>query len=74
MYRADWSSKPNAIVSNNLLFRDWWTDISGESDEEGKLKARVFKGTHQVTVRIGETVKVLNVDGTSSKEIQIDLP
>jgi len=74
MYRADWSSKPNAVVSNNLLFRDWWTDLNGESDDEGKLKARVFKGTHQVTVRIGDTIQVLNVDGTTDKEVQIDLP
>jgi endo-1,4-beta-xylanase len=74
MYRADWTSKPNAIVTNNLLFRDWWSDVDGESNDEGKLNARVFRGAYQLTVKSGETVKTITLDGTTDQEIQIDLP
>jgi GH35 family endo-1,4-beta-xylanase len=48
MYRADWSSKPNALVWNDLWFHEWWTNESGVTASEGQFKTRAFKGTHHV--------------------------
>ncbi|HMX29567.1 MAG TPA: hypothetical protein PKC13_28540, partial [Blastocatellia bacterium] len=59
MYRADWSSKPNALVYNDLVFREWWTNENGATDAAGKFRARGFKGSYNVTAvfnRISQTV------------------
>jgi GH35 family endo-1,4-beta-xylanase len=74
MYRADWSSKPNAVASNNLLFRDWWTNVSAESGADGATGARVFLGSHQVTVRSGENLKTVLVEVRSETEVVVQLP
>ncbi|NOT59122.1 MAG: hypothetical protein HOP19_02735, partial [Acidobacteria bacterium] len=50
MYRADWSSKPNALVWNELLFHEWWTNESGATNREGQFIVRAFKGKQRVTV------------------------
>ena len=50
MYRADWSSKPNALVWNELLFNEWWTNESGATNGEGQFTVRAFKGKQRVTV------------------------
>ena len=50
MYRADWSSKPNALVFNDLVSREWWTSETGTSDATGKYTVRGFKGDYKVTV------------------------
>ena len=50
MYRADWSSKPNALVWNELLFNEWWTNESGATNREGQFTVRAFKGKQRVTV------------------------
>jgi endo-1,4-beta-xylanase len=50
MYRADWSSKPNALVWNDLLFREWWTNETGATGADGSFAMRGFKGDYTVTV------------------------
>jgi GH35 family endo-1,4-beta-xylanase len=74
MYRADWTSKPNAIATLNLLFRDWWSNASRETDAEGRASSRVFKGQYQVTVRLGEKSKTQVVDWSEGGELRIELP
>jgi endo-1,4-beta-xylanase len=59
MYRADWSSKPNALVYNDLLFREWWTNASGASDAAGKFSTRGFKGSYNVTAVYGRASQTI---------------
>ncbi len=57
MYRADWSSKPNAIAWNNLWFKEWWSNLLGRTGADGAYQGRVFAGRYQVTVRVGDQVR-----------------
>ncbi len=75
MYRADWSSKPNALVYNDLLFREWWTNAVGASDATGKFATRGFKGSYNVTAvygRIAQTVATI-IDQSGEVTITLDM-
>jgi endo-1,4-beta-xylanase len=50
MFRRDWSEKPNLAEWRNLIFNEWWTQESVESDEEGLAIVRAFKGRHHLSV------------------------
>lgn len=74
MYRADWSSKPNALVYNDLLFREWWTNSSGVTDSAGKFATHGFKGSYNVTAvygRFAQTVAT-TIDQTGELIIIVD--
>lgn len=74
MYRADWSSKPNALVYNDLLFREWWTNSSGLTDSAGKFATRGFKGSYNVTAVYGRLVQTVTttIDQTGEVTIIVD--
>jgi hypothetical protein len=73
MYRADWSSKPNALVWNDLLYRQWWTNESGLSDASGKVATRGFKGTYNVTVTYGRLSQTVPATIDDREEITVTL-
>jgi GH35 family endo-1,4-beta-xylanase len=50
MFRMDWSSKPNLQSYTDLVFGDWWTNQTAQSDADGRVSERVFKGDYQITV------------------------
>jgi hypothetical protein len=74
MYRADWSSKPNALVYNDLLFRKWWTNANGATDAAGKFAVRGFKGSYNVTAMYGRTSQTVEVtiDGAGEATLTLD--
>lgn len=74
MYRADWSSKPNALVYNDLLFREWWTNATGTTDSAGKFATRGYKGSYNVTAvygRVAQTVAT-TIDQNGEVTITVD--
>jgi GH35 family endo-1,4-beta-xylanase len=74
MYRADWSSKPNALVHNDLVFNEWWTNETGLTDAAGRFTARGFKGAYTVTAvhqRVSQTVNA-TIDSNDRLEITLD--
>ena len=75
MYRADWSSKPNALVYNDLVFREWWTNASGASDAAGKFSTRGFKGSYNVTAVYGRVAKTAEatIDQTGEVTVMLDV-
>jgi GH35 family endo-1,4-beta-xylanase len=73
MYRADWSSKPNALVYNDLLFREWWTNVNGATDAAGKFTARGFKGAYNVTAVYGRTSQTVTATIGDAGEVVITL-
>ena len=75
MYRADWSSKPNALVYNELLFNEWWTNETGLSDTAGAFKTRGFKGSYNITARFGRVEKTvpLKLDNQGALTIELDV-
>ena len=64
LYRRDWSLKPNGKAFKDLLFKTWWTNISGSSDASGQYKARGFLGEYKLTVTANgkTTVKSLKLE------------
>lgn len=73
MYRADWSSKPNALAYNDLLFREWWTNEKGATDAAGRFATRGFKGTYNVTAAYGRTIRTVTTTIDEAGEITITL-
>lgn len=73
MFRKDWSIKPNGQIYTNLVFKEWWTDVAGETDYKGEYKTRGFLGDYEVTVVAGgksQTVGTsLKREGTNIKAI-----
>jgi GH35 family endo-1,4-beta-xylanase len=74
MYRADWSSKPNALAYNDLVFREWWTNATGVADSTGSFTARGFKGAYNVTAvyqRVSQTVAA-TIDTTGEITVTLE--
>ncbi|MFN0110491.1 MAG: endo-1,4-beta-xylanase [Blastocatellia bacterium] len=73
MYRSDWSSKPNALVYNDLLFREWWTNASGVSNATGRFAMRGFKGAYNVTAVYGRVTQTITAELDQSGEVTVTL-
>lgn len=75
MYRADWSSKPNALVWNDLWFREWWTNENGISDRSGSYRTRGFKGDYTVTVNYARMTRtaIAKLDATGEVTVMLDI-
>jgi GH35 family endo-1,4-beta-xylanase len=73
MYRADWSSKPNALVYNDLVFKDWWTNETGATDSTGRLTVRGFKGHYNLTAIYQRASQTLTATLGDANEISITL-
>src|SRR5574340_790688 len=64
MYRRDWSPKPNAEVFRDLVFHQWWTDVTGEAGKDGVYGTRGFLGSYEIEVS----------DGRRSAKVEITVP
>ena len=53
LWRSDWSLKPTGQVFLDLVKKQWWTDVSGETDEAGRCQFRGFLGDYLVSVDHG---------------------
>ncbi len=49
MWKTDWTPRPQALAYRDLVFNQWWTQISGKADEKGMFKAHAFYGDYQIT-------------------------
>ena len=52
-YRKDWSAKPNGRVLEELLTKTWWTDTTVITGPDGRGEAKVFLGSHNLSVSVG---------------------
>jgi endo-1,4-beta-xylanase len=50
LYKRDWSPTPAAKAYQNLLFKEWWTKVSGVVNKDGTFSTPVFFGNYKVTV------------------------
>ena len=73
MYRADWSSKQQSLVWNDLWFREWWTNENGNSDASGIYRTRGFKGDYNVTVNYARSIKTVTTKLDASGEVTVRL-
>jgi GH35 family endo-1,4-beta-xylanase len=50
LWKKDWSETKAAKVYKDLIFKEWYTDLKGKFDSDGKFKLRVFYGEHEVDI------------------------
>jgi endo-1,4-beta-xylanase len=71
LYRSDWSSKPAGKMWRDLVFRQWWTDVQGSTDNNGTCKQRGFLGQYEIIAtkddRSVTVDAVLPKEGTTAK-------
>ena len=63
MYRADWTPTPAADAYRNLIFNEWWTNVSGKANQNGNYSTSVFYGKHKVTA--GNMTRIVNFTKSS---------
>jgi endo-1,4-beta-xylanase len=77
LYRQDWSEKPAGKRYRELVYGQWWTNETLQSNAQGQAKTRVFYGEHTVSVKQGdrETVQTFVIKPTekSGKTITVKL-
>ena len=61
MYRRDWSPKPNAQVYQDLVFKKWWTNVSGKTAAQGTFATRGFLGDYEIVVKAAGKSKTQRV-------------
>jgi GH35 family endo-1,4-beta-xylanase len=54
LLREDMSPKPAYEQLLDLIKRQWWTDVEGETDTDGAFSFRAFYGRYRVTARSRE--------------------
>ena len=59
LYDADWTPRPALQAYEDLVLKDWWTNVRGATDEQGTYQARGFLGDYQVTVSDGKLSKTV---------------
>lgn len=50
MYKRDWTPTPAAAVYKNLIFKEWWTNVKGETSRKGEFSTPAFFGKYKVIV------------------------
>jgi len=50
LYRRDWSIKPAGQAWRALVFKEWWTDETGQTGRDGVFKTRGFLGDYEIGV------------------------
>lgn len=50
MFRRDWTLRPMGQVYRDLVFGEWWTDVSGITGAQGTWETRGFRGNYVVEV------------------------
>ncbi|MGW1346956.1 endo-1,4-beta-xylanase [Kribbella sp. NPDC002412] len=61
LYNADWSPKPNALVWEDLIKRQWHTSANGQTSAAGTFGTRGFLGDYLVTVTVNGISKQVKV-------------
>ncbi len=61
LFRRDWSVKPNGRAWQDLVFKEWWTDVAARTDAQGRASVRGFLGDYEVAVRAGGRRKAMQV-------------
>lgn len=48
MYNQDWSIKPSGEAFINKVYSDWWTDENLQTNQDGYLELKGFKGDYEI--------------------------
>lgn len=74
LFRADGSPKPSGEAVTSLLSKQWRTELTGKTANDGKFASRGFFGKYEITATSGGKTKTVSADLTSdAKPITIRL-
>lgn len=48
-YTKDWQPKPGLDVYRDLVFKQWWTDVTLTTDADGGISTQAFLGDYRIT-------------------------
>ena len=54
LFDQNWNEKPALQAYRNLVYDQWWSNETGQTDANGLLTTRVFKGDYDVTVNYAD--------------------
>ncbi len=78
LVRQDWSDKPSALIWKKLIRERWWTpDVQTTSESHGAYRFSGFKGTYDITTRVGGRDSVFTVPLYESGDtawLRVDTP
>ena len=57
MWKKDWTPTPQALAYRDLVYNQWWTQITDKADKNGRYQADAFYGDYNITSG-GKTQKV----------------
>ncbi len=64
MYNRDWSPTPTATAYRDLIFKEWWTNVSGVAGNDGIYATAGFYGKYRITVNgVSKEVMLYNDKG-----------
>ncbi len=72
IFRQNFEPTAAALVYQDLLFRQWWSDETGSTDPQGEWSTRAFFGDYDITVTSNERSMTQSVQldpGQSPQEI-----
>jgi endo-1,4-beta-xylanase len=69
LIRRDWSATPSLDVWRDLIYREWWTDVEGRTNEKGVFETRGFLGQYEVEAN-GQT-KALTVEAGRTNSLEL---
>jgi uncharacterized protein (TIGR03437 family) len=68
MIRRNWSTKPNYDVWNDLIFKQWWTDVRGATGPDGVYRTRGFLGDYDVEVTVNGQTQTIPLTANSNSQ------
>jgi len=57
LWKKDWTLTPQGQAFRDLVFREWWTQVSGHADASGRFQTDAFFGDYVISSN-GSTQKV----------------
>ncbi|CDK38583.1 endo-1,4-beta-xylanase [Halorubrum sp. AJ67] len=76
-FDSDWTLRENGEQYFDLVFGEWWTEESGETDGDGTYATGGFKGEYRITAEKGalsETVEATVDDETETVVVELSPP
>ncbi len=49
MWKKDWTPRPQVQAYRDLVYKDWWTQITDKADKKGEYRANAFYGDYIIT-------------------------
>ena len=73
LFSTDWTPKKSLAVYNQLVFNDWMTDETGETDSDGNYSLRGFYGEYEITVTVNGVTQTFDYIHAKDKIESIEL-